>query len=372
MRIRSIMLAAVATVAFSVLYFGAASTALAFNETNWAGGAMCQTCHTAGIDVPGISWGPHSGYTRSTDICTLCHTVHAAPSSNHLLPGETIKATCATCHDGSGGQGVYGTIKARGLTVGGEHTVEDTSVVPGGSTLDGRNASMSFAGEGGTLTCSDCHSPHGNDAVTPFLGERQRSAASIGNHDVNTSNRLLKRRPGGVTTPVAEYGSDWCLACHKGRASDLPAVMNHPVESSATVGAPYNYRELGIIGPGPYPTADTVLGPAGINTKYSGYNRAYLMPYPRAGAQAGHLPICQQCHEDTRDVGALTADGTRATPTETSVTVTLGADGRNPADNPRFQNFPHETTGFRLLVEADTLSSGDDLCTNCHPPSALP
>jgi predicted CXXCH cytochrome family protein len=36
-------------------------------------------------------------------------------------------------------------------------------------------------------------------------------------------------------------------------------------------------------------------------------------------------------------------------------------------DNPRFQNFPHETANTRMLVE-----TGDDLCTNCHPPAVLP
>jgi predicted CXXCH cytochrome family protein len=36
-------------------------------------------------------------------------------------------------------------------------------------------------------------------------------------------------------------------------------------------------------------------------------------------------------------------------------------------DNPRFQNFPHETENPQLLVETD-----DDLCLNCHTPANLP
>jgi hypothetical protein len=42
------------------------------------------------------------------------------------------------------------------------------------------------------------------------------------------------------------------------------------------------------------------------------------------------------------------------------------------SDNPRFQNFPHETLGYRLLVEATTTAYSDDLCLNCHPTAQLP
>jgi len=211
-----------------------------------------------------------------------------------------------------------------------------------------------------------------------LLGERQRAARFVnmvhnGIVPVQVQNRLLKRSPGGATTPVQEYGSDWCAACHAGRPSGL-STHNHPVDSLVASGdpayVPYNYRELGIVGTGPYPTASTVLGPAGIDTKEANqYNRAYLMPYPRTGAQAGHYPICQQCHEDTRDVGSLTADGTQASPSPAIVTK---ADGTVATDNPRFQNFPHETTGYRLLVEASTTGYTDGLCMNCHPVAALP
>jgi hypothetical protein len=106
-------------------------------------------------------------------------------------------------------------------------------------------------------------------------------------------------------------------------------------------------------------------------------NRGYLMPYPRTtgdGGQDGHYPICQQCHEDSRYVGDLAADGSaRAEP----FVVEYG-DGvvwdwarsewaTGTADNPMFQNFPHETENRRMLVE-----EYDDLCLNCHPMSQLP
>jgi hypothetical protein len=89
-----------------------------------------------------------------------------------------------------------------------------------------------------------------------------------------------------------------------------------------------------------------------------------LMPFPRTAEQGDHYPICQQCHEDSRNVGNLSADGSQA---RSAPMVITSEDGQTSTDNPRFQNFPHETVNERLLVE-----TGDDLCMNCHPPAMLP
>ncbi len=51
----------------------------------------------------------------------------------------------------------------------------------------------------------------------------------------------------------------------------------------------------------------------------------------------------------------------------TAVITVDSADGLVSSDNPRFQNFPHETQNDTMLVESD-----DDLCLNCHPQSQLP
>jgi hypothetical protein len=366
------------------------SSAFAYDETVSGipanGVENCGSCHDPWgshiIGGTGTRIGVHGGYLATTSKCEECHTVHDAPEGTaHLLPGPTVTATCFTCHDGTtvSGEGVYGAIAARGLIVGGEHSVDATRSIPGGDSSTGGSVTGTFSGVDQTLTCSDCHSPHGSDCVTPFLGERQRAGrfthySGINRLTVQVQNRLLKQRPGTTTTSVADYGSDWCAACHAGRPSGLAMVNGHPVDSLIATDSPtytpYNYRQLAIIGTGSYPTNTIVLGPAGINTRSTTeYNRAYLMPYPRVGAQQGHYPICQQCHEDTRDVGSLTADGTQANPSAVVVTT---ADGTTTNDNPRFQNFPHETTGYRLLVEAGTTDYTDGLCMNCHPTVALP
>ncbi len=101
------------------------------------------------------------------------------------------------------------------------------------------------------------------------------------------------------------------------------------------------------------------------------------MPWPRTtgeGGQSGHLPICQQCHEDSREANDLAADGSgTAAPftTEYADGVVWNGSAWVPATpgtaNPLFQNFPHETENNRMLVEEN-----DDLCLNCHPMSQLP
>ena len=299
-----------------------------------------------------------SNYTVTTKWCLECHSVHAAsPNGEALLPGKTITDDCNTCHDGTGGQGVYGVIKARlAVAPTSAHRTETATVVPGGDSATGGNKTMAFSGAGGTLTCTDCHSPHGADTVAPFRGDRQRSVWGVQPH---ISTKLLKKRPGNVAVPVAQYGSDWCLGCHKGRSS-AGFVHNHPAESSATVAFPYAYGNAPLVAPG-VTTSSTALGQLGIT------NRGYLMPFPRttgAGGQAGHFPMCQQCHEDAREVGTLNANGT-ASPY--AFIVNNPPDGRTITDNPRFQVFPHESTATAMLIQQN-----DDLCMNCHPTGQLP
>jgi predicted CXXCH cytochrome family protein len=339
-----------------------------------AGGA-CGACHYS-FPGPGLGAGPHGYYITTTSRCSICHTVHNAPAGGiMLLPGATIKATCLTCHDGTAGYGVYGAIlEATGLDPGASHSIDTTDVVPGGDPNTGGPATMSFSGEGGALSCNDCHSPHAASTVATFAGDRQRTTLtwqkSSTRHHVTYSTKLLKALPTGATTAVAEYGSDWCLACHKGRDSG-GAVHNHPVDSAAETPTPFTYSNVAVL-VSDSPTGETTLTGLGGWNRTGAWsdpivfaeNRGFLMPVPRTSDQEGHNPICMQCHEDARDVGDLVGSGTQGDAEPFDITH---EDGTVAGDNPRFQNFPHEAVNADFLIEED-----DDLCSNCHPLGGLP
>jgi hypothetical protein len=359
---------AIVTTFVAMLLF--ASPVLAFDETTStmpvADAAHCEGCHSPWPDATqgGDPYGVHAGYTTTTFKCQSCHSVHAAdPAGSVLLPGATITDDCNTCHDGTGGQGVYGVVKARlNVDPASGHRTETTTTVPGGDIATGGGSDMSFAGRGGTLTCTDCHSPHGAGTVAAFPSGRRRAGASI---TAYVSSKLLKQRPGNATETVTEYGSDWCLGCHRGRSS-TGVVHNHPAETTATA-APstaYVYRNAPILA-SDLVTNSTVLGQLGAT------NKGFLMPYPRTtgdGGQSGHFPLCQQCHADPRYPGVLNADGTAQAATYITTAPTFGQpDGGTATDNPLFQTFPHEATSTAMLVQQN-----DALCLDCHPPGQLP
>jgi hypothetical protein len=375
----------VAIIAILIALFGGVGAAYAYDEPNNAPEhhtEYCATCHRGLVDGPtscsfgachdmgsGLDGtagkGPHGLYATTGDRCSTCHTVHDA-GGVRLLSAATVSGSCSTCHDGTGGKGVYGAIKARtGAEPAGAHRIDTSTIVPGGSATTGGNGTMAFKGPGSTLTCGDCHSPHDSDTVAPFKVERWRN--TYGNMYVSLcpglnyrgalTSRLLRRDPGGSGVAVDEYGADWCAACHRGRMSG-GAVLNHPVDRvGGSVTATFTYSSVALL------ASDSLTSLTTIGTM-AGTNRGYLMPYPRTAQQGEHAPICQQCHEDARDVGTLSADGMSADAATFTITT---PDGATASDNPRFQNFPHETTADNLLVEPQ-----DDLCLNCHPLVALP
>lgn len=346
---------------------------VAYDETGTR--RTCIACHgreegAPGSVVSGTRQGPHGGYTTGTQKCQTCHTPHGAGYSNgftillmeaaNSVYGPTISDTCLTCHDGTGGTGVYGAIRARtGVdpadpnAPASAHRVDrgtgGAMRVPGGAS-DGSTATVTFTGYDGGLSCADCHSPHNSLTVEPFVGDRLRIL-----NDTSTAqptNRLLKQRPGTSvdTTPVAVYGTDWCVSCHRGRHSQGNLAGNHPVAPDASG---WNYgrvERLNAAGT----ARDAEPGPLG------GSNRGYLMPVPY-GAQL--QPICQQCHEDARAVGNVTQFQLSAAE---QFNPTLDGVDPSAVGNPRFQNFPHETFGRKFLIEEPA-----ELCTNCHPANPM-
>jgi predicted CXXCH cytochrome family protein len=341
--------------------------AQAYDKTG--SGRPCTACHAA--DPSRSRSGPHGGYTTGTSKCETCHNIHAS-SAPQLLPAASSRATCEVCHDDTGGSGVYGVLESRGLVPGSMHRIDTTNLVPSGLP-SGEATTVAFSGPGGTLTCVDCHSPHDNQCVEPFIGDRPRFPGDT-SQTLVPSDRLLRQRPTGADTSTPVYGSAWCASCHRGRlaSSGGPGLApNHPVEQETSSNPePFNYGRVAVVTG--VDSRETTMGPLG------GSNFGYVMPDLGGGvrtpAQAGHKPICQQCHEDARSVGnAVTGTGGSM---ETSAQGTISASevfrvnepdsadaSGTDGNNPRFQTFPHEGQNPDFLVE-----TGDSLCLNCHLP----
>ncbi|MCK8114046.1 hypothetical protein MSB02_00775 [Coriobacteriia bacterium M08DHB] len=309
----------------------------------------CDHCHSATSSGGTAEWdgsGPHGGYLTSTNKCQLCHVVHKSPSDSVvLLRTTTVTGMCIMCHDGTGSSiGVYSTIEAHGGTVAAEHRVEVTDIVPGGSSA-----------LGSALGCSDCHSVHGSNTVAPFLRDSGRAYAA---DEYVISDCLLRNDVrSGVPDSVPEYGALWCAACHDERHSGSGTTVNHPVDGDSSWG--YGDVRSTIRTDDSWREALT----GGVATGMGRTNSGYLMA-PVESAGDGRIeevdrrdPMCQQCHEDARDVETVfSADYTMR-----------GTEPWNTPVNPVFVTFPHQTTNDMLLVE-----QYDDLCTNCHPVTGLP
>jgi len=304
----------------------------------------CNACHTS-VD-PGVeNWegsGPHKNYITTTRKCQACHSVHAAPADSILLlPAATITGVCESCHDGTGGLGVYASIEAHGGVVQADHECETTSAIPGGTYA-----------LGDPLNCGHCHSVHGANTVEPFLRDGGRALSA---EEYVESDCLLRSNVSGAPVGTyAEYGAQWCAACHDRRHSDSVDTINHPVESAFNWGYGDVITTLtlsSLRNPNYDPINELAIGMGRTNAGYS------MEPVAEAGdgrVVTRRDPMCQQCHEDVRDVeGIFIGDAY----------VPNSVDSSNPA----FLTFPHQTTGANMLVEPY-----DDLCLNCHDSASSP
>ncbi|MBW6468580.1 MAG: cytochrome c3 family protein [Coriobacteriia bacterium] len=354
--------------------------AYAYDPSNSA--RSCADCHGRVADeatetVAPTRKGPHGAYGATTSKCATCHSVHAAAADGYaLLPGATAKAVCESCHDGTGGHGVYGAVAARGGTVQSAHRVEVTSEIPGGDPAGGARAGF-FSGPGATLTCTDCHSPHDSNTVEPFVGDRLRSADDTG--AAVPTNRLLRALPDADGTRIDRYGSEWCVSCHQGYhlvengIDPVTGTANrHPVGFMAQVDgeARFHYDSVRVVAG--TESTETAWGPLG------GSNRGYVMPHLPGdmrgyyGLQKGRGPLCQQCHEDARDVGGVLDGSPVLLATQEFVVSAYGPEGDASEDNPRFQVFPHESDqpGFRVTRSDPDASAADGFCLRCHVPGS--
>lgn len=344
---RAVRCGRVAVVFMCVLAFALVpATAFGFSDPAFVSPYSCNQCHSTS-SASSTDWegkGPHGLYTATTSKCVVCHSVHQAPAAGVLLLTDaTLSGSCLSCHDGTGGTAPYDAIAARGGTVVSDHSVDTTSVIPGGSV-----ELSSLAG------CGNCHSVHRAAVVAPFYRDSGIAHAS---QQLASSDCLLRSDVNTTTAnayPV--YGAQWCASCHDQRHSSS-GTLNHPVKTSFAAGYGEVTTTAGLAG---YPTRAYGDGSDGTFFVGMGQTNAGYVMAPVDASVDGRVenrqdPICQQCHEDARNVStAFKANYRDPDPI---------AEGYNPL----YLTFPHQSTKPHLLVE-----TYDDLCLNCHASEDLP
>ncbi len=393
---RKFTLIAMLTMCLVLLTAGAAFAAhgASGDRTGYYDAGGCSGCHPSGVDKH--TFGPHGGYTTTSNKCQLCHQVHDAGSAR-LLPGQTVTDACQHCHDITGtnsapyyasdltdpsyGNDVKAAHRVFGTVAGFVYNdVYGSTTIPGGDATSGGDSTLDVSDQGalsGTdFTCNSCHTPHAiaGNTVGIYLGESHVKSTTkdlaATEMKLYLTNRILKRTVNGTDTG-GEYGTAWCAGCHQGR-DNMGDAFNHPVDENGL-----GYDMLGAALPagatwlngsgeatvvskaylfidtaGTNPIADLDVDPRS-NKWYAmegtdPVNGDAVRPdgfVPFANYDGGIGPSCQQCHASPRDVDAAFWAG-------------LGTAGDG---HPSRGTFPHLSTNPALLAE-----SGDDFCTNCH------
>lgn len=339
-------------------------------------GALALTIHLVGIG--GADNGPHGNYTATTDTCAACHRAHTALGESLLTSASTAtdrSAFCYSCH--VGGFGAYTDVK-HGYYIADPPVDYDTTnaaVLKGGAfetmrmnpgitgslhlavtsnhTINaGSNTVWGYGGMtttvyagpiGVSLTCTNCHNPHGkagagNTATYRILkGNNPNNSPLFANglitqsvgYDVPDSGfrTYLLVNAGGdnyfnqhhseATNDVKyAYLTAWCAKCHtryhavftsnpgQMDSGDVTYRFRHPMNDTSIPNDCWSCH-WGNRWP-PYPgcmTCHVAHGTAARMGPYSG-----SVPWPGGGStpngnarsallRLDNRGVCEQCHE---------------------------------------------------------------------------
>jgi hypothetical protein len=357
----------------AVMLFAFASSAFA-NWGGWTGSSLYDTApgaprHSTSYllwdDVvdDGDNNTPHKGYTNSSTLCAVCHSVHYAPVFEGQVPTNTV--TGAWAPSGANGGSTYSDAasyiaanpggyptQAQMLLRSGAGTAcnychVDSSiggkvVYAGQSDIFGyaQNFTSSYAHNWHDAGCNDCHSVHGantyDGALTSAILNRQpRSrdpqrevigAITSSNTDVAPLYATLADAYAGTDRDIQTTA--FCSSCHyvyntssaqaiKERGGTAVFTKHHPMADaltsrSAAAGAAKGANDI---------TDEIQWAWTGSNT-------------------------CRSCHSAGLD----------------------GSDANSGLTGYTDQSFPHYTKGnYRFLSQSsDAAYATDEVCLDCH------
>ena len=178
------------------------------------------------------------------------------------------------------------------------------------------------------------------------LGPRKRRGRGVQGGQASRSRADGRTREPSSAEAIPDRGGRPCGRVRVGLVSCVPCrscIWRHGSQPSGRFGR-HARRPLHVLEGGPlsFQRADREYGtwPSRRHKPFAGWsrsgmgrstpsdNRGFLMPYPRTAQQDGHAPICQQCHEDSREVGSLSANGMTATAAPAQIARGDGGKGR--------------------------------------------
>ncbi|GBE58265.1 doubled CXXCH motif [bacterium BMS3Abin01] len=110
---------------------------------------------------------PHGGFSSSTQLCTLCHTIHEAPG-NRLLKEMPESTLCFTCHNGTGS--VYNIQVQMDMdpAANAMHPIK-VNLPHNPGIYNYTPVTTANLAPPGPYDCSFCHNPHGDSGYGSLL-----------------------------------------------------------------------------------------------------------------------------------------------------------------------------------------------------------
>lgn len=241
----------------------------------------------------------HGSYTEFTGVCTNCHGLHSAQSSQKLLKGATVTDLCATCHDGS----VSKYDAARGRVFMGQPAGPSDRYALAAAGPFGNQFINSTPGNGEYGSASSVHNVFRDGSTT---GAYVYMAPGTGFREANQV--LGNPGSGNDFSPVGWSNQLSCISCHEphNRPFNFRLLRNDIADRASGAGSHggalvvRGVSETGTISQGDakWPQAYTDQGALVSNEVYFSQTKFFT----------GTAKFCSQCHRAFYNESVRTAD----------------------------------------------------------------